>query len=220
MIAIDVIRQDCTLALRQRGELLTLLLFFVVVVTLIPFAQNPDPALLQKIMPGMMWIAALLANLLGLHRIFHDSYTDGTLEQLMLSTESLALNCLSKMFAHWLLTGFLLTLIAIPLGAMYNLNAATQRVLFITLLMGTPCLSLLGGFASALTLGLRNSNTLIALLIFPLMIPTLIFGTNACVALSAGDSTYPYFAILASISLASLALCPIATASALRISLE
>ena len=176
--------------------------------------------MLRAMAPGVVWVAALLASMLSLNRMFSNDYIDGTLEQMLLSPQSLSLLVLGKAFAHWLVTGIPLVIMAPILGIQYDLPAEALLVLTITLLLGTPVLSLIGAIGAALTLGLRGGSVLVSLLVLPLYIPVLIFGAGAVEANMAGIGFDAHLSLLGAFLLASLALAPWATASSLRVSLE
>lgn len=216
----QVIRRDLLLAVRQRGDVLNTLLFFVVVVTLAPLGVGPELNTLRTIAPGVVWVAALLASILSLNRLFAHDFADGTLEQLLLTREPLAAIVLGKVAAHWLVTGLPITAMAVPLALMFDLPGEQAATLVLALLCGTPALSLLGAVGAALTLGLRGGGVLLSLLVLPLNIPVLIFGAGAVEAVAGGLSPQPHLLLLAALSLASAVLAPWAIAAALRISLE
>jgi heme exporter protein B len=216
----QVIRRDLLLAMRQRADVLNTLLFFVVVVTLAPLGVGPELNTLRTIAPGVVWVAALLASILSLNRLFAHDFADGTLEQLLLTREPLAAIVLGKVAAHWLVTGLPITAMAVPLSLMFDLPGEQAATLVLALLCGTPSLSLLGAVGAALTLGLRGGGVLVSLLVLPLNIPVLIFGAGAVEAVAGGLSPQPHVLLLAALSLASAVLAPWAIAAALRISLE
>ncbi|MEA3639494.1 MAG: heme exporter protein CcmB [Lamprobacter sp.] len=216
-----VLSRDITLALRRRTDVLTTLFFFIIVVSLFPLGVGSEREQLRMLGPGVVWVAALLASMLALERLFAADYDDGTLEQLLLTGQPLALLVLGKVVAHWLLTGLPLVLIA-PLVAMqYHLSASAVWVMMAALAIGTPVLSLIGSIGAALTLGLRGGGILLSLLILPLYVPVLVYGAGA-VSVSAIDiaDTQPYFYLLGAFLMGSALLAPLAAAAALRISLE
>jgi heme exporter protein B len=215
-----VVRRDLLLAMRQRADVVNTLLFFVVVVTLAPLGVGPELNTLRTIAPGVVWVAALLASILSLTRLFAHDFADGTLEQLLLTREPLAAIVLGKITAHWLVTGLPITAMAVPLGVMFDLPAAETATLALSLLLGTPTLSLLGAIGAALTLGLRGGGVLVSLLVLPLNVPVLIFGAGAVEAVAGGLSSQAHLLLLAALSLAASVLAPWAVAAALRISLE
>ncbi len=216
-----VLRRDLTLAMRRRTDVFTTLFFFIIVISLFPLGVGAEQKVLRFIAPGVAWIAALLASMLALERLFASDYADGTLEQMMLTPQPLALLVLGKVAAHWLLTGLPLVLIAPLVGLQYYLPPDATRTLVLSLLVGTPVLSLIGAIGAALTLGLRGGGILISLLILPLYIPVLVYGAGAVVA--SGDAlgnVQAYFLLLSAFLLLALVLSPWATAAALRISVE
>ena len=214
------LRRDLLLAGRHRSEVLTALAFFVVVTSLFPLGIGPEPALLRRIGPGALWVAALLATLLGLPRLFASDHADGTLEQMALSPQSFTLQIAGKVGAHWLLCGLPLVLLAPLLGLQFDLAADALGVLFLSLLIGTPLLSLIGSIGAALTLGVRGGGVLLALLVLPLFVPALVFGAGAVEAQAAGLGVRGHLSILGAMLLLALFLGPWATTAALRIALE
>lgn len=217
---VAVIRRDLLLAMRRKTEVLTALLFFVIVASLFPLGIGPEPALLRKIAPGVLWVAALLATMLGLQRMFAADHADGTLEQMLLSPTPLALLVSGKNLAHWLVCGLPLVLLAPLLGLQFDLDAGGLAVLTLGLLLGTPVLSLVGSIGAALTLGVRGGGVLLSLLVLPLSIPTLIFGAGAVQAHSSGLGASGHLSLLAALLVLSLFFAPLATTAALRIALE
>jgi heme exporter protein B len=215
-----VVRRDLLLAARRLSEVANTLVFFIVVVSLVPLGIGPQAALLRQVTPGIVWIAALLAAMLSLGRLFADDHADGSLELLMLAPEPLVVVVTAKIVAHWLSTGLPLTLLALPLGVVFDLPAAATGVLAASLALGTPALSTIGAVGAALTLGLRGGGVLISLLVLPLTIPILIFGAGATEALAGGLSPKPHLLLLGGLTLATLAAAPWAAAAALRISVE
>ncbi|MFZ2627916.1 MAG: heme exporter protein CcmB [Rugosibacter sp.] len=214
------VRRDLLLALRRKSEVLTTIFFFVIVVSLFPLGIGPEPALLKKIAPGVLWVAALLSTLLGLPRLFAADHLDGTLEQMALSPSPLALLIAGKILAHWLLCGLPLVLLAPLLGLQFALEGQTLFILSLSLLLGTPLLSLIGAMGAALTLGVRGGGVLLALLVLPLYIPTLIFGAGAVEAQSAGLGVEGHVSLLAALLALAVFFAPWATTAALRIALE
>ena len=213
-------RRDLLLAARRRSEVVTALFFFVVVVTLFPLGIGPEPELLRRIAPGVLWVAALLATLLGLPRLFAADHADGTLEQMALSPQSFVLLIAGKIAAHWLLCGLPLVLMAPLLGLQFDLDTGTLQVLVLALLIGTPVLSLIGAVGAALTLGVRGGGALLALLVLPLFIPTLVFGAGAVEAHAAGLGAGPQLSILGALLVITVFFAPWAATVALRIALE
>lgn len=216
-----VLTRDLTLALRRRTDVLTTLFFFMIVVSLFPLGVGTERQVLQILGPGVVWVAALLASMLALERLFSADYDDGTLEQMLLTSQPLSLLVLAKITAHWLLTGLPLVLIAPLVGMQYHLSDTAIGVMMLALLLGTPILSLIGAIGAALTLGLRGGGILLSLLILPLYIPVLVYGSGA-VEVSVIDlsDTLPYLALLGSFLLVALIFAPVAAAAALRISVE
>jgi heme exporter protein B len=216
-----VLSRDILLAMRRRTDVLTTLFFFVIVVSLFPLGVGTEKQILRILGPGVVWVAALLASMLALERLFAADYDDGTLEQMLMTPQPLALLVLAKVAAHWLLTGLPLVIIAPLIGLQYHLPDVAQAAMMLSLLLGTPVLSLIGAIGAALTLGLRGGGILLSLLILPLYIPVLVYGAGA-VTVSAIDfaDTQPYFALLGSFLLLGLVFAPLAAAAALRISME
>jgi heme exporter protein B len=215
-----IVWRDLILAWRRRSDVLSTLFFFVIVVSLFPLGIGPETQLLRSIAPGVVWVAALLASMLSLGRLFANDYQDGTLEQLLLTPQPLYLIVLGKVLAQWLVAEIPLVLIAPLLGVQFDLSKETLLVLFVSLLLGTPVLSLIGSIGAALTVGLRGSGVLISLLVLPLYIPVLIFGAGAVDASIMGLSPQPNLSLLGAVTVLSLTFAPWATSAALRISLE
>jgi heme exporter protein B len=217
---LGLFRRDLSLALRQGGDTGLVLGFFVLAVVLFPFGVGPEPEMLQRIGAGVIWVAALLAALLSLDRLFEADYQDGELDLLALSSLPLELVVLAKCAAHWVATGLPLTLISPFLALLVDLDAGSIATLFTSLLVGTPALSLIGSVGAALSLGARRQGIVLSLLVLPLYIPPLIFGAGAVEASAAGSGARAYLLILCAVNLAALALCPWASAAALRQALE
>jgi heme exporter protein B len=215
-----VMRRDLLLAARRKSEVLTALFFFVIVTSLFPLGIGPEPALLKKIAPGVLWVAALLATMLGLNRLFAADHADGTLEQMTLSPTPLGLLVGGKIAAHWLLSGLPLVLLAPVLGLQFDLDAGALGVMMLALLLGTPLLSLIGAIGAALTLGLRGGGVLLSLLVLPLYIPALIFGAGAVEAHISGMGAGGHLSLLAALLALAVFFAPWATTAALRIALE
>nr|WP_067665716.1 heme exporter protein CcmB [Ferrimonas marina] len=213
-----VLRRDLQIAFRHRGDIFNPLMFFVMVVTLFPLGIGPEPNTLTRIAPGIIWVAALLSAMLSLERLFKSDYADGTLEQMMLSPQPLALMALAKVLAHWLVTGVPLILIAPLLAVMLHLDESAYGALMATLVVGTPTLSLIGAIGVALTVGLPKGGVLLSLLILPLYIPVLIFATGAIDAASMGLEYGGQMAILAAILIGALVVAPVAISASLRVS--
>jgi heme exporter protein B len=215
-----VVARDLLIAARRRSDVLTTFLFFVIVVSLFPLGVGPEPAMLREIAPGVVWVAALLAAMLSLARMFGADYADGTLEQLVLTPQPLTLLVLSKVLAHWLTTGLPLVLVAPLLGLQFDLPGDALAILMVSLLIGTPALSLIGAVGASLTLGVRGGGALTALLVLPLYVPVLVFGAGAVTASATGMGVAGHLALLGAMSLVAMVFAPWATALALRISLE
>ncbi|ARO87662.1 heme exporter protein CcmB [Nitrosospira lacus] len=215
-----IIQRDLLLAMRRRSDVLTTLFFFVIVVSLFPLGVGPEMNMLRTMAPGVVWVAALLASMLSLGRMFASDHLDGTLEQMLLSPQSLSLLVMGKALAHWLVTGVPLVLMAPVLGIQYDLTGDALLVLTASLLLGTPVLSLIGAIGAALTLGLRGGGVLVSLLVLPLYIPVLIFGAGAVEASAAGLGAGAHMSLLGAFLLASLVLAPWTAALSLRISME
>ena len=215
-----VVWRDLLLAWRRRSDVLATLFFFIIVVSLFPLGIGPEQQLLRTIAPGVVWVAALLASMLALGRTFGNDYQDGTLEQLMLTPQPLYLIVLAKVLAQWLVSEVPLVLVAPVLGLQFGLSQNTLAVMTVSLLLGTPVLSLIGSIGAALTLGLRSANVLVALLVLPLYIPVLIFGAGAIEATVSGAEAQPYLLLLGATLVLALTFAPWATAAALRISVE
>lgn len=211
-----LVRRDLRLALRQRGDLLTAVLFFLLTAALFPFGIGPEPNLLLRIAPGILWVTALLAVLLSLERLFLADGEDGSLDLLLVSPLPLELAVLGKVLVHWLSSG-LPILLSTPLAALlYGLPAEALPVLLLALALGTPTLSLLGATAAALTLGARRGGVLLPLLTMPLYVPVVIFGVAAVDASLAGLSARPHLLLLAALLAAALPVAALAGAAALR----
>jgi heme exporter protein B len=215
-----IVVRDLTLAWRRRADVLSTLFFFVIVVSLFPLGIGPESQLLRSIAPGVVWVAALLASMLSLSRVFENDYHDGTLEQMLMTPQPLFLVVLGKVLAQWLVSEVPLAVVAPLLGIQFDLEPRTLWVLFISLLIGTPVLSLIGSIGAALTLGLRGGGVLIAVLILPLYVPVLIFGAGAVDASIISGNIQANFFLLAAFFSLALVFAPWATSAALRISLE
>ena len=213
-------RRDLRVASRRRSDTLASLAFFLMVSSLFPLALGAEPTLLTRLAGGVLWVAALLASLLPMTRLFDDDLADGTLEQLQLSPHPLSILVLGKVAAHWLSTGALLTLAAPVVAIQYGLPAEALLALVASLLLGTPILSLLGAVAAALTAGLRGGALLLSLLVLPLVVPVLVFGCGAVDAVLAGQSPAAAYSLLGAGLLLALAGAPAACAAALRIAVE
>lgn len=215
---LTILKRDLLIALRHRDDIINPLLFFVIVVSLFPLGIGPASNTLMKIAPGVIWVAALLSTLLSLERLFKNDHSDGSLEQMLLSPCPTFILVLAKITAHWLITGLPLIIIAPFLGVLLNLHQESYVALMLTLLLGTPVLSLLGAIGVALTVGLKKGGVLLSLLVLPLYIPVLIFATSA---IDAASMNLPYngqLAIIAALFFGSLTLAPFAVGSALKVS--
>lgn len=212
--------RDVRVIIRRLGEYLQPLLFFVIVSSLFPLALSPRPDLLQEIAPGVIWVSALLATLLSMEGLFKTDFEDGSLEQLALSAQPLALLVLAKTAAHWFATGLPLVLASPLIARMFFVPVDALPVLMLSLLLGTPVLMLLGTVGAALTVSLRRGGVLLSLLVLPLMVPVLVFGARATdLAVQGAPTSGPLF-LLASLLALALSLVPFATAAAINISLD
>ncbi len=215
-----IFRRDLKLALRRRADTGAALVFFAMVVSLFPLGVGPEPALLRTLGPGVVWVAALLASMLSLNRLFTDDYQDGTLEQLLLSATPLPVLVMGKVLAHWLSSGLLLVVASPVIAVQFDLSGQAIAVLCASLLLGTPLLSLVGAIGAALTVGVRGGGVLVSLLVLPLVMPVLIFGASAVQDSVAGLAVGGHFSVLGAMLLVALVLAPFAASTALRISLE
>ena len=214
------IHRDLRLALRRRADMVAALFFFIIVVSLFPLGVGPEPELLRTLAPGVLWVAALLATLLSLPRLFADDYRDGTLEQLALAPQPLGLIVLGKVLAHWLVSGLPLALLAPLLGLQFDLSSDALWMLSFSLLIGTPALSGIGAIGAALTLGVRGGGVIVSLLVLPLYIPVLIFGAGAVDATVTGLGAQAHLSLLGALTLGAVFFAPWPSAAALRIALE
>ena len=219
-VVLAVARRDLLLARRRRVEALLPLGFFVVAAGLFPIGVGPEPQTLRQIAPGVVWVCALLAAMLSVTQMFASDHQDGSLEQMLLSPQPLLLLVLGKVLAHWLASGLPLVLAAPLIGLLLGMQAPAIATLAATLLLGTPVLSLMGAVGAALTLGLRSGAALVFLLVLPLTVPALIFGTGAVVAVDSGLSAQAHFSLLGALLILNLLGAPLAAAAALRISLD
>lgn len=215
-----LLRRDLLLALRHRGELANPLLFFVIVVSLFPLGLGPESGMLRSVAPGILWVSALLAALLSLESVFRSDFEDGSLEQLLLSPHPAAALVLTKVLAHWLVSGLPLILLAPLLGVLLHLPVAATGALLATLALGTPVLSLVGAIGVALTVGLRRGGILLSLLVLPLYIPVLIFAASAVADAAVGLPVTGHLYLLGALLALALTLAPLACAAALRISVS
>ena len=219
-LLLAVARRDLLLARRRRIEALLPLGFFVVAASLFPIGVGPEPQTLRQIGPGVVWVCALLAAMLSVTQMFASDHQDGSIEQMLLSPEPLVLIVAGKVLAHWLSSGLPLVLAAPLIGLLFGMQASAIATLTLSLLLGTPVLSLLGAVGAALTLGLRSGAALVFLLVLPLTVPALIFGTGAVVAVDAGLSPQAHLSLLGALLILTLLGAPLASAAALRISLD
>ena len=217
---LTILKRDLLLAFRRRSDVATTVFFFLMVASLFPLGIGPEASVLSNIAPGVLWVAALLAGMISLTRMFAADFTDGSLEQMLLAPQPLSVLVSAKILAHWLVCGLPVVLLAPLIGLQYALPSEALWVLVWSLLLGTPSLCLIGAIGAALTLGVRGSGLLVALLVLPLYIPVLIFGAGAVAASQHGMSAQAHLSLLAACSILSLVLAPLATAAALRISVE
>ncbi|MBC8338387.1 MAG: heme exporter protein CcmB [Rhodospirillales bacterium] len=215
-----IVRRDLRLAFRQGLDSLMVVAFFVIAVVLFPFGVGPQPNTLARIAPGVIWVAALLASMLSLERLFQTDYEDGSLELLALQPVALEITVMAKVTVHWLTTGLPLIVAAPLLGVLMNLPEDGYMPLMIALTLGTPTLSLIGAIGAALILGSRRGGILLSLLVLPLYIPVLIFGVSAVDVVIGGFSAKPQLLILSGLLVGALPLCPWAGAAAVRQGLE
>ncbi|RJX73812.1 heme exporter protein CcmB [Vibrio sinensis] len=216
----SVIRRELLIAFRRQADIFNPLWFFIIVITLFPLSIGPEPNLLARIAAGIVWVAALLAALLSLERLFRDDFQDGSLEQMMLMPVPLSVVVISKVVAHWLLTGLPLLLISPLLAVLLSLDFNTWLAVVLTLVLGTPTLSFIGAIGVALTVGLQKGGVLLSLLVLPLYIPILIFATSAIDAASLGMAYNGQLAILGAMLMGSMTLTPFAISAALRVSVN
>jgi len=217
---LSVTQRDLLLARRRRIEALLPLGFFVIAAGLFPIGVGPEPQTLRQIGPGVVWVCALLAAMLSVTQMFASDHQDGSLEQMLLAAPPLVAIVGGKVLAHWLTSGVPLVVASPLIGILFDMNGAAIATLAFTLLLGTPILSLLGAVGAALTLGLRSGAALVFLLVLPLTVPALIFGTGAVGAVDAGLSAQAHLSLLGALLIMTLLLAPVAAAAALRISLD
>jgi heme exporter protein B len=215
-----VLRRELQVALRRKGDVLNVLVFFVVVASLIPLGVGPEPNQLRAMAAGVVWIAALLAALLSLPRLFAADHLDGTLEQMLVSPQPLAVVVLSKITAHWLTTGLPLAIAAPLIGLQYDLPGDALAILLASLLIGTPVLSLLGAAGAALTLGVRGGGALLGLLVLPLLVPVMVFGAGAVTSSLIGINPSAHLSLLGAFLAVSSIVGPWAACAALRVALD
>lgn len=216
----SIIRRELLIAFRRQADIFNPLWFFIIVITLFPLSIGPEPNLLARIAAGIVWVAALLSALLSLERLFRDDFQDGSLEQMMLMPVPLPIVVISKVIAHWLLTGLPLILISPLLSILLSLDFDTWLAVVCTLLVGTPTLSFIGAIGVALTVGLQKGGVLLSLLVLPLYIPILIFATSAIDAASLGMAYNGQLAILGAMFMGAMTLTPFAISAALRVSVN
>jgi heme exporter protein B len=219
-VARCVVYRDLLLAWRRRGDVATALLFFLIVTSLFPLGVGAEPNLLRAIAPGVIWVSALLSSMLSLRRLFESDYDDGTLDQLVLGAAPLGVVAAAKALAHWLAAGLPLALIAPLIALQYDRAGELFGVLALSLLLGTPVLSLIGAIGAALTLGLRGGGVLLSLLVLPLYVPVLIIGAGSVEMAAAGLAPSGQLLLLAALLVVAAVFAPWAIAAALRISLE
>ncbi len=215
-----VLRRDLKLAARRRADALLPIAFFLIAASLFPLGIGPEPQTLRQIAPGVVWVCALLAAMLSVGQLYASDLADGSLDQMLLAAHSALPVALAKALGHWLLTGLPLTIMAPLLGVLFGVDSHSILALTVSLLLGTPILSLLGGLGAALTLGVRSAGVLLILLVLPLCIPTLIFGSGAVGAIDSGLSARGHFSLLGALLILTALLAPLATAAALRIATE
>ncbi|MDP3090473.1 MAG: heme exporter protein CcmB [Nitrospira sp.] len=215
-----IVRRDLLLAFRRQADVMTTVFFFVIVASLFPLGVSPEPAVLRMIAPGVLWVAAVLSCLLSLGRVFTADHQDGVLEQMVLIPHPLAVLVLAKVFAHWIVSGVPVVVLSLLLGVQFGLEGEALAVLALSLLLGTPTLSLIGSIGAALTLGVRGSGMLVALLVLPLFIPVLIFGAGAVSGTLSGIGAEANLSLLGAYLMAAIPLAPWAAAAAVRIAVE
>jgi heme exporter protein B len=217
---LTVLRRELRIALRRKGDALNVLVFFVIVASLFPLGVGPEPNQLRAMAAGVAWIAALLAALLSLPRLFAADYADGTLEQMLVAPQPLAVVVLAKIAGHWLLTGLPLAIVVPLIGLQYGLPSDALGILLLSLLIGTPVLSLLGAAGAALTLGLRGGGALLGLLVLPLFVPVVVFGAGAVTADLIGINPSAHLSLLGAFLAVSSLVGPWAACAALRVALD
>lgn len=215
-----LLRRDVLLGYRRRADLANPLLFFLMVIVLFPLGLGPEPARLAAIAPGVLWVVALLASLLATETLFRSDFDDGSLEQQLLAPASLYAGVLGRALAHWLLTGLPLTLISPVLALLLNLAPQALWALLISLALGSGVFSLIGAIGAALTVGLRRGGLLLALIVLPLYVPVLIFGSSAVSAAAEGAPWLPQVALIGAQLVAAVVMAPLAISAALRISVD
>jgi heme exporter protein B len=215
-----ILARDIKVALRRQSDVAAVFFFFIIAASLFPLGSGSDPKLLSAMAPSVLWVTALLSCMLSLSRMYASDHADGTLEQVMLSNQPTVLIVLMKILAHWVLSGLPLVFVAPLIGLQFNLSSAELQMLAISLLMGTLALSLIGSIGAALTLGIRGTGVLIAILVLPLYIPVLVFGAGAVNAVAIGMSPNGALSLLGAVLAMALVFAPLASAAALRIALE
>lgn len=215
-----ILARDIQVALRRQSDVAAVFFFFIIAASLFPLGSGADPKLLSAMAPSVLWVMALLSCMLSLSRMFSSDYADGTLEQMMISNQPVVLIVLMKILAHWILSGLPLVFVAPLIGLQFNLGGAELQILAVSLLMGTLALSLIGSIGAALTLGIRGTGVLVAILVLPLYIPVLVFGAGAVNAVSIGMSPNGALSLLGAVLAMALVFAPLASAAALRIALE
>lgn len=216
----SVYKKDVLLAFRQRSEIINPLLFFLIVISLFPLGIGPEPQLLARMAPGIIWVAALLSTMLGLDKIFRDDHQDGSLEQLLMSPYPTSLIVIAKIAAHWSITGLPLVLLSPMFGLLLNMDSNSMQAVIVTLLIGTPLLSLIGAIGAGLTVGLQKGGVLLSLLVLPLYIPVLIFATSAIETSAMSLDYSAQLAILGAMLAVGLVTAPFAVSSALKVSVS
>ena len=215
-----ILARDIQVALRRQSDVAAVFFFFIIAASLFPLGSGANPKLLSAMAPSVLWVMALLSCMLSLSRMFSSDFADGTLEQMMISNQPVVLIVLMKILAHWILSGLPLVFVAPLIGLQFNLGGAELQILAVSLLMGTLALSLIGSIGAALTLGIRGTGVLIAILVLPLYIPVLVFGAGAVNAVSIGMSPSGALSLLGAVLAMALVFAPLASAAALRIALE
>jgi heme exporter protein B len=215
-----ILARDIKVALRRQSDVMAVFFFFIIAASLFPLGSGADPKLLRSMASSVLWVTALLSCMLSLSRMYSSDHADGTLEQMMLSNQPTVLIVLMKILAHWVLSGLPLVFVAPLIGLQFNLSSAELQLLAISLLMGTLALSLIGSIGAALTLGIRGTGVLIAILVLPLYIPVLVFGAGAVNAVSIGMSPNGALSLLGAVLAMALVFAPLASAAALKIALE
>ncbi len=215
-----ILARDILVAMRRQSDVAAVLFFFIIAASLFPLGSGADPKLLSAMAPSVLWVTALLSCMLSLSRLFASDFSDGTLEQMVISSQPLILIVVAKVVAHWVLSGLPLVLVAPLIGLQFNMDATGLQVLALSLLIGTLALSLIGSVGAALTLGLRGTGVLIAILVLPLYIPVLVFGAGAVTAVSIGMSPQGALSLLGAILALSLVFAPLAASAALKVALE